>query len=190
MPRWKPNTKDRLIKAALTLYDKQGFSETTIAQIATEAGLTTRTYYRHFNDKREVLFTNSDEAPSSAETVKDSFTSHVSISELIEKALLLRASDFEADLKFLKARQRVIQSNDELRERELRKRDDFTKNLYASFLDSGLEKVQALIAAKVSVAIFSTALNEWVDQTGSKPLSGYVNESMTAYYSLNDKLHS
>jgi len=188
MPRWKPNTKDRLIEAALKLYDKQGFSETTIAQIATEAGLTTRTYYRHFGDKREVLFLNSDEAPLSAMTVKESLTSEVSILELIERALLLRASDFETDLELLKIRHRVIQSNDELRERELRKRDDFTVNLTNSFTENGIERVQAQIAAKVSVAIFSTALNEWVNQTGSEPLSGFVDESMAAYYSLNDKL--
>lgn len=186
MPRWKPNAKDRLIEAALVLYDKQGFAETTIAQIAAQANLTTRTFYRHFADKREVLFAYSEEAPSSVETVRGALTSSASVVKLIERALLLRSLEFEEDFELMKVRHEVIQSNDELRERDLRKRDDFTKNLYASFLDNGLERLQAQIAAKISVALFNTAMNEWLTQTSNMPLYHYVKETVSAYYSLNE----
>lgn len=56
MSRWKPDARGRLEKAALELYNHQGFDATTVVEIATRAGVTERTFYRHFADKREVLF--------------------------------------------------------------------------------------------------------------------------------------
>src|SRR5437660_5870424 len=56
MTRWEPNARGRLEQAALELYAERGFDETTVAEIAERAGLTERTFFRHFPDKREVLF--------------------------------------------------------------------------------------------------------------------------------------
>src|SRR5689334_23344340 len=56
MSRWKPNARSRLEQAALELFAERGFEQTTVAEIADRAGLTERTFYRHFADKREVLF--------------------------------------------------------------------------------------------------------------------------------------
>jgi len=60
MGRWEPNARGRLAQAALTLYAEQGFEQTTAAEIAKRAGLTERTFFRHFADKREVLFSGTD----------------------------------------------------------------------------------------------------------------------------------
>src|ERR1700689_3428339 len=56
MTRWEPNAAGRLARAALELYSERGFEQTTVAEIAGRAGLTERTFFRHFADKREVLF--------------------------------------------------------------------------------------------------------------------------------------
>src|SRR5215475_9039240 len=56
MGRWEPNARSRLEQAALKLYVERGFEQTTVAEIAKEAGLTERTFFRYFADKREVLF--------------------------------------------------------------------------------------------------------------------------------------
>src|ERR1700731_2064217 len=56
MGRWQPNARGRLEKAAMELFGERGFDQTTVAQIAERAGLTERTFFRHFTDKREVLF--------------------------------------------------------------------------------------------------------------------------------------
>src|SRR6516162_6467851 len=56
MGRWEPDARGRLAKAAMVLYAEQGFERTTVAEIAARAGLTERTFFRHFADKREVLF--------------------------------------------------------------------------------------------------------------------------------------
>src|ERR1700730_13444637 len=59
MGRWDPDARGRLIKAAMELYAERGFEPTTVADIAAKAGLTERTFFRHFSDKREVLFSGS-----------------------------------------------------------------------------------------------------------------------------------
>src|ERR1700730_15804958 len=61
MGRWEPNASGRLVQAALELYGERGFEQTTVAAIARRAGLTERTFFRHFADKREVLFWGAGE---------------------------------------------------------------------------------------------------------------------------------
>ena len=61
MSRWKPDAQGRLTKAAITLFEEQGYDQTTVAEIAEAAGLTKRTFFRYFSDKREVLFNGSRE---------------------------------------------------------------------------------------------------------------------------------
>src|SRR5271169_194578 len=56
MTRWEPNARGRLAQAAMELYSEHGYEQTTVAEIAARAGLTERTFFRHFADKREVLF--------------------------------------------------------------------------------------------------------------------------------------
>src|SRR5277367_3609988 len=58
--RWEPNAAGRLAQAAMELYSERGFEQTTVAEIAARAGLTERTFFRHFADKREVLFAGAD----------------------------------------------------------------------------------------------------------------------------------
>src|SRR6201995_3139288 len=61
MVRWEPDSRGRLAQAAMELYSEQGFEKTTVAEIAERAGLTERTFFRHFADKREVLFAGAGE---------------------------------------------------------------------------------------------------------------------------------
>src|SRR5579875_3758532 len=61
MGRWEPDAPGRLQRAALELYAEHGYEQTTVAEIAQRAGLTERTFFRHFADKREVLFHGSQE---------------------------------------------------------------------------------------------------------------------------------
>ena len=59
MVRWEPDSRGRLAQAAMELYGERGFDQTTVADIAERAGLTERTFFRHFTDKREVLFSGA-----------------------------------------------------------------------------------------------------------------------------------
>ena len=72
MGRWEPDARGRLERAAMELYIERGFEQTTVTEIARRAGLTQRTFFRHYADKREVLFAgagcwrSSSCAPSAA----------------------------------------------------------------------------------------------------------------------------
>src|SRR6516225_9018777 len=59
MSRWEPGARGRLEQAAMELFLERGFEQTTVTEIAGRAGLTQRTFFRHFADKREVLFGGS-----------------------------------------------------------------------------------------------------------------------------------
>src|SRR5260221_14141077 len=59
MGRWEPDARGRLEQAAMELYGERGFEQTTVTEIAKRAGLTERTFFRHFTDKREVLFSGA-----------------------------------------------------------------------------------------------------------------------------------
>ncbi|HMA35297.1 MAG TPA: TetR family transcriptional regulator, partial [Chloroflexia bacterium] len=52
MGRWEPNARSRLERAALQLFIERGFEQTTVVEIASQAGVTERTFFRHFADKR------------------------------------------------------------------------------------------------------------------------------------------
>src|SRR5271165_3407449 len=119
MSRWEPDAAGRLARAAMDLYLERGFEETTVAEIAKRAGLTERTFFRHFADKREVLFAGAavlqehlvgvvHEAPPGLAPV-DAAISGVTAGG----ALIQERRDF--------ARQRyeIIAANAELQEREL-----------------------------------------------------------------------
>src|SRR5580698_11078671 len=60
MPRWEHGSEERLKKAAIELFEEQGFENTSVIEISKRARVTTRTFFRYFSDKREVLFAGSD----------------------------------------------------------------------------------------------------------------------------------
>src|SRR6202451_1924275 len=117
MGRWEPNARGRLMQAAFALYGERGFEQTTVAQIAERAGLTERTFFRHFSDKREVLFGGSvllqdllvtavTEAPASATPM-----------EAVARALDALGTMFVGRRDFARQRQAIIAASAELRER-------------------------------------------------------------------------
>jgi AcrR family transcriptional regulator len=54
-------TREALRRAALARFLSQGFDVTTAEEIAADAGVTSRTFYRHFTSKQDLLFADYDE---------------------------------------------------------------------------------------------------------------------------------
>src|SRR6478752_786039 len=123
MTRWSPDAALRLEEAALALFEEAGFSATTVPQIAERAGLTTRTFFRHFSDKRDVLFLRDREFPDVISRVLDAMPDDLPAGELIMRGLLNAAEELDTLREPIARRRRVIRSEAHLRERELLKLD-------------------------------------------------------------------
>src|SRR4051812_36473279 len=119
MSRWEPDARGRLEKAALELYADRGFDRTTVAEIARRAGLTERTFFRHYADKREVLFHGQGAlADLVVGTLADAPAGLAPIDAVV--GALEAADPFFRDRRDgARLRQGVISAHAELREREL-----------------------------------------------------------------------
>ena len=116
MTRWQPNARGRLRQAALELYGEHGFDQTTVAQIAERAGLTERTFYRHFADKREVVFSGEVQRVL-VSTLADAPASMTAI-EAVTAALDAAGAVLDERRDMTRRRQAVIAANPSLQQRE------------------------------------------------------------------------
>lgn len=178
MGRWKPDARGRLELAALELYGERGFDSTTVAEIAVRAGLTERTFFRHFADKREVLF-------SGASALQEFLVQRVAAAsaslppiEAVTVALDDVASEiFEPRREFARQRAAIIAANAELRERELIKLASLTSALANTLRRNGVVEPAASLAAEAGMAIFKIAFERWVSEPGGRPLAQLTRES-------------
>src|ERR1700740_3168384 len=122
MVRWEPGAKEPLQAAALELFPARGFEQTTAAEIAQSVGLTERTFFRHFSDKREVLFYGQEQFLQAFIDGVDAAPPGASPLEVIASARRSAASFFPDERRaYSRMRQTVIDKNPALRERELHK---------------------------------------------------------------------
>ncbi|PQP42104.1 TetR/AcrR family transcriptional regulator [Mycolicibacterium austroafricanum] len=170
MSRWQPNARERLEQAALELYTRQGFDQTTVDDIAQRAGLTERTFFRHFADKREVLF-------SGQAALIDLVTASVAAQEdtdppldVVAAALTAAGSALDGRGDRARQRQAVIDANPGLRERELIKLATLADTLAEALRQRGVEAPAARLAADVGLAVFRVAFERWVQSPGGAPL--------------------
>jgi AcrR family transcriptional regulator len=169
MGRWEPDARGRLAKAALELYAAQGFEQTTVAEIAARAGLTERTFFRHFADKREVLFSGS-------ETMLDLLVRAVADAPASATPMEAARSGFEAagamiaeDRDRSRLRDAVISANAELRERELIKLAGMATLVAGALRERGVPEPSATLAAEAGVAVFKVAFARWIAESGDLP---------------------
>jgi AcrR family transcriptional regulator len=188
MTRWAPDARGRLERAAVELFAEQGFAVTTVPQIAERAGLTTRTFFRHFADKREVLFAG-DEIPASAATLMREAPEGLQPLALVADRLRVVAdTTFEgrrADVRRVRA---IIASDDALQERDLRKRADLAAAVRTGFVDRGEPLLQAALLADLVVTVLHVALDRWIDDPADDAhaprFADVVDEVLAAYRGL------
>ena len=163
MPRDGEKVRRRLQEAALELYRERGYDQTTTAEIAAKAGVTERTFFRHFPDKREVLF--DGEAALSAiliEAVRDAPPAFGPWATLFHA--FRAAENFLAENRhFAEPRRHVIASNPPLQERELIKAMSLAATLAFALQERGVSDRLASLAAQVGMAAFSQAFSSWLD---------------------------
>src|SRR5216683_4887172 len=180
MGRWEPNARGRLEQAALELYGERGFDQTTVAEIAARAGLTERTFFRHYADKREVLFGGSEllaellvaavaGAPASARPLDAVAAALEEVGALIQES---RGRDFA------RTRRSIIAANAELQERELIKLASWADTLAGALRERGVGDPAATLAAETGIAVFRVAFDRWVGDGNDRDLSALIRESL------------
>ena len=178
MSRWKPDAAGRLMAAAIALYDEQGYEATTVADIAARAELTKRTFFRHFADKREVLFIGSQElirrwreavvaAPATATPLAAVAAGFGPVAEMF--------ADTHAASR---VRARIVRANPELQERELIKLQALSTGLAEALRDRGVEPNPAMLAAQTAATVFHDAFGRWVAAEHPTPLRQLLDASL------------
>lgn len=174
MPRWEPNPRERLEEAALDLFLERGYEATTVAEITRRAGLSHRSFYRHFADKREVLFHGADQlvellVASLAELPDDLPALVVAID-----AIALAAGQFPERRSYSKRRRAAIDASPSLQERELQKLATLSVALKEALLDRGVPASEASLAADSAIAVFKVAFERWIDGSARDDLPSLV----------------
>jgi len=178
MGRWEPNARGRLEQAAMELFIERGFEQTTVAEIAGRAGLTERTFFRHFADKREVLFWGQDAlrellvsgvaaAPESAAPI-----------DAVAAALEAAGAVLQERREYARRRQAVIAADTGLRERELIKLASLASALADALRRRGVTDPAASLTAEAGIAVFKIAFERWVSETGEADLPQLIRASL------------
>ncbi|MFJ6213892.1 TetR family transcriptional regulator [Streptomyces sp. NPDC092296] len=190
MSRWEPNARGRLEQAALELYSERGFEQTTVTEIARRAGLTERTFFRHFADKREVLFAGAASLQQLfVSTLADAPESAAPI-DAVATALQAAAAVFQERREHSRQRQRVITANAELRERELIKLASLAAALADTLRQRGVAEPAASLAAEAGIAVFKIAFERWINGTDQQDMSQLIRESLAELKAVTAGGHS
>ena len=181
MARWEPDARGRLVQAALALYGENGYENTTVAEIAQRAGLTERTFFRHFADKREVLFGGGTALQEMIVSVVDDAPDSQAPIDAAVAGLEAAGGQFfvHEHRDFSRQRQAVIASNPELQERELTKLAALSTAIADALRRRGVgDPAAATLTAEVAIAVFRTAFERWIDETNRHDFPQLVRESL------------
>jgi AcrR family transcriptional regulator len=188
MARWEPDSPGRLEQAALALFGELGYEETTVAAIAQRAGVTERTFFRHFADKREVLF-------GGGTVLQDAIVAGVHRADRKLPPLAAVAEGFSAAGELLQgrrqfalARSAIIAANPALQERELIKLASIADAVAETLRGRGVSEPDASLAAQLGVAAFHVAFGRWVATAEAPPLSELINEAFRKIAALTGAL--
>jgi AcrR family transcriptional regulator len=181
MGRWEPDAVGRLQQAALELYGERGFEPTAVADIAERAGLTERTFFRYFTDKREVLFLGSEALLELFENAVASAPASLAPLDAVGEALQATAEFFVDRREHASRRQAVIAANPSLQERELIKMSALAAAVARALRSRGVGDPAAMLTAEAGVAVFKIAFELWVDESNDRDLSLLMRETLDQF---------
>jgi AcrR family transcriptional regulator len=178
MARWEPNARERLVRAAVELFAEQGYEATTVNEIAERAGgLTKTTFFRHFTDKREVLFAGQEiHSRIVAEAIAEAPESATPL-EMAGLALDRLASSFTEDRRDIGRRLRAVIANSaELQERSSSKRVALSGAMAQALCTRGVSELVADLAAELGARAFYGAFDRWTSSADPRTLVEYARE--------------
>lgn len=162
MGRWQPGARDRLVVAALELFEEHGYDATTVADIAARAGVTERTFFRQFADKREVLFGDPTTYNATFTDAIAAASADATPIDLVTAALTATGPYFEGVHPYARRRTAVIATHPALVEREQLKRAKLTDEIAAALRARGVAEPRAALLAELCSVAFHQAFLRWV----------------------------
>ena len=178
MSRWRPDARERLERAALELFAEQGFAATTVPEITARAGLTTRTFFRHFADKREVLFGGPEVPALAARMIADAPASLDPVTLIFRGRQTVAETRFEGRREELRERRAIIRSDDGLRERDRRKRGEVSEAIRTGLAGRGVPATTAALLGEITVTLLYVALDQWLDTDDDRTLFEVILETL------------
>jgi AcrR family transcriptional regulator len=160
--RWAEDANGRLRAAAMQLYVERGFDDTTVADIAAAAGVTARTFFRHFADKREVLFAGSSQLQDALVKALREAPPEATAMQAVAAALDSAADFLGENREHSRRRQAIINSHADLLERELIKMSTLAAALAEGLRRRGVPEPEATLAAEAGVVVFRVSFGRWV----------------------------
>lgn len=181
MARWEPNAVGRLQEAAMELFLEPGYDKVAVAELAARAGLSRRTFFRYFADKREVLFFGTSKIEALVSEGIVGAPDGMSALEAVALALapIAKLSDDDASWAgYVRQRNTVIQANAELRERELSKHAALAVALSTALRSRGVTELAARLAAEAGLIAFKVGFERWIDDPERRPMARHIGDAM------------
>jgi AcrR family transcriptional regulator len=180
MARWQPNASQRLVLAALDLFAERGYENTTVIEIAERAGLTKSTFFRHFPDKREVLFGGQETMSALLTEAIAAAPAETPPLEAVAHALDAVAREaFTPARRELSARRRAaIAATPELQEREALKGLGLTASMTDALTQRGVPDMTACVAAQLGALAMKIAYDRWIDATNDETFSAIARQTL------------
>jgi Transcriptional regulator len=184
MGRWEPDARGRLARAALDLYAEQGFDRTTVAEIAERGGVTERTFFRYFADKREALFDGSNVLQQSIVDAIAAAPESAAPIDVVGSAMAGVGPLFHDRREYARKRAAVIAATPNLQERELLKLADLAAAVADALRARGVADPSAGLLADTGVTVFKAGFEEWVGGDGSRDLGACVVDALARVRAL------
>jgi AcrR family transcriptional regulator len=180
--RWEPDARGRLEKAAMDLFQERGYARTTVGDIAERAGLTERTFFRYFVDKREVLFSGSRELEKSVVDLVESAPKDAPPLELVVSAFERVGATLQArrDFSYVRARYALVSEHAEVQERELIKLASLAAAVTRALRARGVADPAAALVAESGITVFKIGFERWVTAKRPGELAGHIRAAADA----------
>lgn len=184
MGRWEPDAAGRMVRAALELYAERGFEQTTVQDIAARAGVTERTFFRYFADKREVLFDSSHQLEHRAATAATEAPADAAPLDVAGRAMVTASAMLDGRREHARARAAVVTATPSLQERELLKMAGLADTLAAALRERDVTEPTATLAAQSAVTAFRVGFAAWIGDDAPGTLGDRVADALAGLRTL------